>query len=128
MLDDCEMSGQHSMFAGETGSKFTIECPRGCSAPPVNVYGSDIYSDDSSVCQAAIHYGVIGDQGGEVTIQIENGKQKYLGSSQNGVESLSKQSFIRSFSLIGEKGNSCEFFQEKYNPTDIFQHWQVIDV
>jgi hypothetical protein len=43
------------------------------------------------------------------------------------VESLSHGEFIRSFVVIGEKGNSCEFFEEKYNPCDIFKHWKGVD-
>jgi len=30
------------------------------------LYGTNIFSDDSSICQAGIHYGVLGDQGGEL--------------------------------------------------------------
>ncbi len=124
---NCGVSAQDTMFQGASLMKFTVHCPEMCSSPPVQVYGSAFYTDDSSICQAAIHFGTIGDKGGEVTIQIEEGQKRYKGSSQNGVESLSHGEFIRSFVVIGQKGNTCEFFEEKYNPSDIFKNWKAVD-
>jgi len=53
----------------------------------VPVFGNFTYSEDSSVCLAAIHYGIIGNKGGEFKILILGDQQKFVGSSANGVMS-----------------------------------------
>lgn len=50
-----------------------------------SVWGTDIYTDDSSICRAAVHAGVIGSNGGEVYLQILPGRTAYGGSRRNGV-------------------------------------------
>src|SRR6266851_3375642 len=55
---------------------------------PGNVWGTDVYTDDSSVCTAAVHAGLISlAGGGAVEIEIRSGLPGYLGSSRNGVSS-----------------------------------------
>lgn len=52
------------------------------------VWGTDIYTDDSSICSAAVHTGLItAKDGGKVTIKIQPGESSYLGSTSNGVTS-----------------------------------------
>jgi len=28
---------------------------------------------------------------------------------------------------MGDKNSKCEFFKEKYDPTDIYMNWEVVD-
>ena len=54
---------------GTDGETFTLACsPRGTAH---SVWGSDIYTSDSSICTAAVHSGLITyQQGGAVTIEL----------------------------------------------------------
>ena len=75
-----------------------------CTGTPTNatVWGSDVYTDDSSVCQAAIHAGVITrTRLGIVVIEIRKGQPSYRGSVRNGVTSKSFGSWRGSFAVIG---------------------------
>ncbi|MBR0642429.1 LCCL domain-containing protein [Plastoroseomonas hellenica] len=49
------------------------------------VWGTGVYTTDSQVCRAAIHAGVIGAEGGTVTVVPVPGLPTYLGSTANGV-------------------------------------------
>ncbi len=73
-------------FRGQNGRRVTYLCPPG--GAPGNVWGTDVYTDDSSVCTAAVHAGLISlAGGGAVEIEIRSGLPGYLGSSRNGVSS-----------------------------------------
>ena len=63
-------------------------CPRKCSLDFSNVYGTDIYSDKSSLCKAAIHHGIIKDvPGGIIEIVTEPGMATYKGSRHSNIKS-----------------------------------------
>lgn len=81
---------------GRDGEQFTFECsPEG---QPMPVWGTDIYTDDSSVCTAAVHAGKIGfADGGEVTIEIRPIESSYTGSTRNGVTSRDRGRYRGSF-------------------------------
>jgi hypothetical protein len=50
------------------------------------VWGSDVYTDDSSICTAAVHAGLISfASGGTVTIEIRPGQASYGATSRYGV-------------------------------------------
>ncbi len=53
------------------------------------IFGTDIYTDDSSVCTAALHAGVLSSReaGGIVTVEIRPDPMQYLGTLQNGIAS-----------------------------------------
>ena len=71
---------------GDIGQRFDYRCPPG--GTPAQVWGTRIYTDDSSVCTAAVHAGLITfEQGGSVTIEIRAGRREYPGSVQNHVVS-----------------------------------------
>lgn len=61
----------------------------GCTAGPHtgSVWGSDPYTDDSDICTAAQHAGVLPEGGGQVTVRRIGGFPSYEGSMRNGVES-----------------------------------------
>jgi hypothetical protein len=66
------------------GGQFQFNCPAG--GKPHAVWGRDIYTDDSSVCTAAVHGGLITFQkGGKVVIEMRDGQSSYAASKRNGV-------------------------------------------
>jgi outer membrane protein OmpA-like peptidoglycan-associated protein len=71
-----------------------------CSAVAVkngSVWGMDIYTGDSSVCRAALHAGVIGPNGGTITVIPEPGRAAYPGVTRNGVQSINYGAYRSSF-------------------------------
>lgn len=75
-------------FRGRNGERFTFYCPPNGSG--YRVWGTDVYTDDSSVCTAAVHAGLITfGYGGTVTIQLAPGQSSYTGTERYGVTSIS---------------------------------------
>ncbi|XP_068012334.1 vitrin isoform X1 [Melanerpes formicivorus] len=81
--------------------EFIAKCPPGCQDVKYRVYGTDIYASFSSVCNAAIHSGVIDNAGGKILVQKVAGHSGYRGSFSNGVRSLSLPRWRESF-LVSE--------------------------
>ncbi|XP_063007939.1 vitrin isoform X4 [Melospiza melodia melodia] len=81
--------------------EFIAKCPPGCQDVKHRVYGTDIYASFSSVCNAAIHSGIIDNTGGKVLVQKVAGHSGYRGSFSNGVRSLSLPRWRESF-LVSE--------------------------
>ena len=74
----------------------TLACSPG--GEPHSVWGSDIYTSDSSICTAAVHSGLISfQQGGTVTIELRPGRSIYGCSERNGVTSSCYGSWGQSF-------------------------------
>ena len=65
------------------------------------VWGSGIYAAESSICAAARHAGVIGEEGGPVRVIPLPGQPNYRGSYRNGVRSADRGSASRSFRVEG---------------------------
>ncbi len=79
-------SATATQFRGQNGSNHRLWCPPGGSAG--SVWGSGPYTDDSSICTAAVHAGRIQlATGGVVTARIAQGFARYQGSARNGVNS-----------------------------------------
>jgi hypothetical protein len=88
-----------SAWRGKNGQRFTYTFPAG--GTPGSVWGTDLYTDDSSVATAAVHAGLITfAKGGKVTIEIRAGAAAYAGSTRNGVTSSNYGSFGGSFVFI----------------------------
>jgi hypothetical protein len=79
------------------GSRQRIACHCRPEAMRGSIWGSGIYTDDSSICLSAVHAGVITRAGGTVTILILAGQRAYSGTSQNGVRTSSYNSWHGSF-------------------------------
>ncbi|XP_039083224.1 cysteine-rich secretory protein LCCL domain-containing 2 [Hyaena hyaena] len=80
---------------GSTCNRY--ECPAGCLNSKAQVFGTLFYESSSSICRAAIHYGVLDSKGGLVDV-TRNGKVPFfVRSERNGVESLSKYKPSSSF-------------------------------
>lgn len=124
---DCYELAGSTKFNGPLGSKFTVFCEKDCSKRDNIVFGDQTYTDDSSICQAAIHAGILTDRGGEVQFMLEEGRSFYEGTTKNGVKSQKRGNYLRSFRIIGDQSNACNFFKETYSPSNIFHNWKVID-
>lgn len=86
-------------FRENVGQRIVYNCPANGSF--ATVWGSTVYTDDSSVCTAGVHAGVISRQnGGRVVIEMRAGGQSYQGSSQNGVTTLNYGSWPGSFVVV----------------------------
>ena len=72
---------------GMNGERYAFRCPPG-KPQPSRVLGSGPYTDDSSICTAAVHAGAIhAKDGGDVTIEIRPGQSGYAGSERNYIRS-----------------------------------------
>jgi hypothetical protein len=86
-------------FRGRNGTRVTYTCPSYGTAR--TVWGTDVYTDDSSVCTAAVHAGLITlAGGGHVTIEIQPGQRFYAGSARNGVTSSQYGPWSGSFVVV----------------------------
>lgn len=67
-----------------------------------SVWGTNLYTTDSSIGKAAVHAGVLrAGQEGVVTVVVKGGLPNYIGSTRNGVTTSSWGSFGKSFSFVG---------------------------
>ena len=66
---------------GMNGERFRFSCPPGKPAPGL-VVGTQLFTDGSSICAAAVHAGVLHPaDGGQVVIEIRPGGRGYRGST-----------------------------------------------
>jgi LCCL domain/von Willebrand factor type A domain len=80
------------------GSSKPVSCDCQPAAMKVgSVWGTDLYTDDSSVCRAALHAGVLTASGGKVTVYPYGGQDAYEGSERKGVYSSDYGAFAGSF-------------------------------
>lgn len=63
------------------------------------VWGSDVYTDDSAICRAALHAGIIGTRGGIVWVREDRGRDAYPAVTRNSVASSSWGQWGRSISF-----------------------------
>lgn len=71
---------------GQNGYQLDCECPASATTSG-SLWGSGVYTDDSSLCRAAVHAGAITTAGGPLTAYIQPGRTGYTGSTRNGVTS-----------------------------------------
>uniref|UniRef100_A0A3B5Q921 Vitrin n=1 Tax=Xiphophorus maculatus TaxID=8083 RepID=A0A3B5Q921_XIPMA len=77
--------------------EFIAKCPAHCKETKQQVYGTGVFASISSICNAAIHSGVITNSGGKVIVRKMAGQNVYKGSNANGVRSLSLPKWRESF-------------------------------
>uniref|UniRef100_UPI0037E96BD2 vitrin isoform X6 n=1 Tax=Semicossyphus pulcher TaxID=241346 RepID=UPI0037E96BD2 len=77
--------------------EFIAKCPAHCKETKQQVYGTGVYASISSICNAAIHSGVITNTGGKVIVRKMAGQNIYKGSNSYGVRSLSLPKWRESF-------------------------------
>lgn len=91
----CEQAARD--VKGNEGSSWLMKCPAGCAATG-SVWGSDVYTDDSNLCNAAIHAGAItAKDGGTVLVTWVHGQPTYVGSEKNGITTQDYGHWERSF-------------------------------
>jgi hypothetical protein len=78
-----------------------FNCPAGCAARGEwRVWGTDVYTDDSALCVAAVHAGAIDDAaGGMVLVTYARGQDAYPASTRNGVTTLEWGAWGGSFTV-----------------------------
>jgi hypothetical protein len=65
------------------------------------VWGSDVYTDDSSIGAAAVHAGLLRPgETGTLMLTVQNGYPAYSASSRNGIESENYGEWQRSFTML----------------------------
>ena len=81
---------------------FINGAPAECRCPDPGsgaVWGSDIYTSDSNICQAALHAGAISPAGGVIRVVGSRGRSSYRGSLRNGVLTYDWGAYGGSFSV-----------------------------
>lgn len=125
------------------GESFSAKCNMDCSDSQFNIYGGNtnpskhlfssisddnatfcIYSDDSSICKAAQHCGVLNSFGGYVKFQILGQQNNFIKEDSFGITSLYKGSQLRSFSFTGQRIGIVANYKENYS-NDINLNWFI---
>ncbi|MCP3139410.1 hypothetical protein LXT23_19010 [Pyxidicoccus sp. QH1ED-7-1] len=83
-------------YRGQSGKQTRCNCPAGFGGA---VWGTDLYTDDSDVCAAAQHAGVIPATGGQVVVTTQPAQGSYTGSTRNGISTYSYGYWGGSFSI-----------------------------
>ncbi|KAJ8417820.1 hypothetical protein AAFF_G00226630 [Aldrovandia affinis] len=73
---------------GATCNRFN--CPANCLNKKTKVWGTLFYDVQSSICRAAMHYGVIDNNGGLVDTTRKDRLPFFIKATKNGIESFSK--------------------------------------
>ncbi len=106
--------------------KFVVQCPKNCSKiKHFTLIGTKIYTDNSFICIAAIHMGIINDLGGEVTFKLELGKNHYKGSNGFGIVSKTYGPHVRSFQFLGLRA-AIHFHYVEHYKGDLKNNWKII--
>lgn len=109
----CLISGAGAALAVGQGKEGGEACPDrlvagqssllcACSSEATatgNVWGSDVYTDDSAICRSALHAGVIGTGGGDVFVVEAPGQDSYPAITRNSVASSSWPQWGRSIAF-----------------------------
>ncbi|MFP2957848.1 M57 family metalloprotease [Myxococcus sp. 1LA] len=83
-------------YRGQNGTQITCTCGAVSGGA---VWGTDIYTDDSNACAAAVHAGAIPSTGGTVTVTIQPGQSSYTASTRNGITTYAYGAWSGSFSV-----------------------------
>uniref|UniRef100_A0A670YJD4 Cysteine rich secretory protein LCCL domain containing 1 n=1 Tax=Pseudonaja textilis TaxID=8673 RepID=A0A670YJD4_PSETE len=94
------------------------ECPSGCLYSSAKVVGSVYYDMQSSICRAAIHYGILDNDGGWVDVTRLGRRNYFIKSQRNGVQSVGKYQSANSFTVskITVQAITCETTVEQLCP------------
>jgi len=87
------------------GVERSCVCP---ARPGGEVFGTGIYTADSSICAAALHAGAISPSGGRVTLRGAGGCTSYSGSTAHGVTSRAWGAYGESFFFPSHGDGTCE--------------------
>ena len=84
----CDTTPRDIYFRGDPGSVYIVNCPNYCDKTTYSVFGTGIYTLDSSICRSAIQSGVITQEGGDVALVKAYGQNKYYGNLMRNIISL----------------------------------------
>nr|XP_032830643.1 cysteine-rich secretory protein LCCL domain-containing 1-like [Petromyzon marinus] len=76
------------------------ECPAGCFHSSGKVIGTLYYDMQSSVCRAAMHYGIVDNEGGWVDVTRNGRIPFFVKSTREGITSISKYRPANSFTVF----------------------------
>ena len=77
-----------SAFRSRPGTSFVVQVV-GAGSESGPVWGTDVYTDDSSLAAATVHAGLLTrGETGLIRVTIARGRDTYTGSPRNGVSSL----------------------------------------
>uniref|UniRef100_A0AAX7VDG4 LCCL domain-containing protein n=1 Tax=Astatotilapia calliptera TaxID=8154 RepID=A0AAX7VDG4_ASTCA len=93
---------------GSTCSRYN--CPANCVQKKGKVWGTVTYDVQSSICRAAIHHGVIDNNGGLIDISRMDKLPFFVRSTKNGIESLSKYKAGNAFTVARVKEMTADCY------------------
>ena len=94
--------GNMTRYRGQNGQVFRFEVT---GATAGSVWGSDVYTDDSTIARAAVHAGVLRvGETGVVAVTVLPGQGGYAASSRNGIDSAAYGQWQGSYSFLIEPG------------------------
>ncbi|NOT61203.1 MAG: hypothetical protein HOP19_13370 [Acidobacteria bacterium] len=89
----------HLKLRGKYNQRFAFRCK--ANGAYTQIWGTDIYTDDSRICVAAAHAGLITkESGGTVAIEMLPGQARYQGSTRYGVESTGYEKYDGSYRFV----------------------------
>jgi hypothetical protein len=100
VFDATPFDSTYAFTYNDEDGTFVVTCPAEMTGDEATVWGTDIYTDDSSVCLAAAHAGVITlAEGGTVQVTMLPGEDNYEGTKRNGVTTSDYGTWGGSFSV-----------------------------
>ena len=83
------------------GQRFSFDCPAAPSdLRSRRMVGTDSYEFKSMICRAAVHAGKLTMDGGLVTVQMNPGTKKLVGSTRNGIETKDGNSGLSALTFV----------------------------
>lgn len=108
----------------QVGKRYTFICPAS-DGRDARVYGTDVYTENSQICPAAIHAGVLQPgTAGVVSIILGSGSQSFEGTERNGVTSLSYGPAGYSYTFAADEAPATVTWRTTWN----WNERQVVDV
>ncbi len=103
-------------FREQVGKTLTFVCPATDGAK-ATVTGTDTYTEDSMICAAAIHAGVLkAGRAGVVSIVMGMGAKEFRGSERNGIVSHSYGAWGYSYTFVREAAAGTITWRTNWDP------------
>lgn len=98
---ELDWTSNATRWARESATVHRARCPVRPRGSARAVYGSVLYSSDSSICTAALHDGRITALGGTITLETKGPQSSFEGAERNGVRSRRWGRWPGSYSFHG---------------------------
>lgn len=80
----CDQTLKSEIFNGPTQKQIRVSCSEGClRSKTYKLKGYMLYTEDSSICAAALQLGIIDDSGEDVIVTLRKGISQYIGRKGN---------------------------------------------